>query len=131
MADTTIRRMPSASFSSGSPSGVGASAFARKRRRATVRAARLQPGRGSEHDRDRHQPARLGENVVDKSLEFTRYRLTMMRGHQQMLKCMEKFGVLGAIAGGTDSDREQQMDQLRDEFDEAFFALDGTTRSGA
>jgi hypothetical protein len=65
---------------------------------------------------------RPGEKT-DHSLEFTRYGLSLLRAHQMKMKVMEKFGVLATIAGGQHSDRERQMDRIREEFDEAFLAL--------
>jgi hypothetical protein len=72
-----------------------------------------------------NRPRTVTEGSKDRSLEFTRYGLQLLRTQHMQVKIMKDFGVLAAIAGGQDSDRERQMDQLREEFDEALLALGG------
>jgi hypothetical protein len=48
------------------------------------------------------------EGATDKSLEFMRYGLQLLRARQMSMRVMEKFGVMSAMAGTKDSDRERQ-----------------------
>jgi hypothetical protein len=40
------------------------------------------------------------EGANDRSLEFTRYGLSLLRTQQMQMRVMKEFGVLAAIAGG-------------------------------